>query len=238
MPLLVSVRNAEEVTAALAGGADIIDAKEPARGGLGPVAPEVLDAIAARTPAWVPLSVALGDHTGDETVRAAVTGVRLARRTAPVFLKVGFAGLRSTDRIASLVATAVRAAGVRHIVAVAYADHGAANTAAPVDVLRAARSGGAHGFLVDTWAKDGRGLLDHLTLAALAELAAEARRFGLHFALAGSLDPAGVSRVVQVASIVGVRGAACRGGRSGTVDAERVAELRRRATPAAPLAAE
>ena len=35
MRLLVSVRSAEEVSAALAGGADIIDAKEPERGSLG-----------------------------------------------------------------------------------------------------------------------------------------------------------------------------------------------------------
>ena len=50
MRLLVSVRSAEEVAAALAGGADIIDAKEPARGSLGAVTATVLSAIAARTP--------------------------------------------------------------------------------------------------------------------------------------------------------------------------------------------
>ena len=37
MRLLVSVRSADEVAAAMAGGADIIDAKEPARGSLGAV---------------------------------------------------------------------------------------------------------------------------------------------------------------------------------------------------------
>ena len=46
MRLLVSVRSAAEVAAALAGGADIIDAKEPSRGGLGAVDPEDLEAIA------------------------------------------------------------------------------------------------------------------------------------------------------------------------------------------------
>src|SRR4051812_47948913 len=42
MELLVSVRSAKEVEAALAGGADIIDAKEPSRGSLGAVSPKVL----------------------------------------------------------------------------------------------------------------------------------------------------------------------------------------------------
>ena len=40
MQLLVSVRSAEEAAAALAGGADLIDAKDPAAGPLGPVSLE------------------------------------------------------------------------------------------------------------------------------------------------------------------------------------------------------
>ena len=231
MPLLVSVRNAEEVGAALAGGADIIDAKEPARGALGPVDPEVLEAIAARIPPGVSLSVALGDCTSPDAVRNAVHDVRLRERETPTYLKIGFAGVPSEERIASIVALAVQAAGAGHggrcIVAVAYADHRAAGTPAPAEMLRAAVAGGTGGLLVDTWSKDGRGLLHHLTIAHLADLAREARRAGLQFALAGSLDAVSVAQVAQVADIVGVRGAACRGGRSGTVDAEQVAKLRR-----------
>ena len=40
MKLLVSVSNADEAFAAVEGGADIIDAKDPSRGALGPVSPE------------------------------------------------------------------------------------------------------------------------------------------------------------------------------------------------------
>ena len=61
MRLLVSVRSAAEVASAVAGGADIVDAKEPDRGALGAVSGPVLRAIAARVPAALPLSVALGD---------------------------------------------------------------------------------------------------------------------------------------------------------------------------------
>ena len=61
MRLLVSVRNAEEARAALAGGAEIIDAKEPSRGALGAVD----DRRAARDRRAVdgmrPVSAALGD---------------------------------------------------------------------------------------------------------------------------------------------------------------------------------
>lgn len=229
MPLLVSVRSEEEVAAALAGGADIIDAKEPARGSLGAVEPAVLRAIAARTPASVPLSVALGDCTSAEEVRAAVDATRMPARRAAVYLKLGFAGVQTVERITALVAAAVAAAGERgrRIVAVAYADHGPAATPAPEHVLRAAIAAGAGGLLVDTWRKDGSGLLGHLALERLAALAGSTRGAGLFLAAAGSLDRADIPVVAAVADVVGVRGAACRGGRSGAVDAGLVAELRR-----------
>ena len=47
MRLLVSVTSAAEASAALAGGADVIDAKDPRRGALGAVSPQTLRAILA-----------------------------------------------------------------------------------------------------------------------------------------------------------------------------------------------
>ena len=228
MRLLVSVRSAEEVSAALAGGADIIDAKEPARGSLGRVTPAVLSAIAARTPASVPLSVALGDCADLDTLRAALDGVRLGERSAPVYLKLGFAGVRSLKRITALLETAVASANGSGIVAVGYADYGLAGTPPAEDVMRAAIAARAAGFLVDTWRKDGRTLLDHLSIEGLAALSLRAGAAGLLFAVAGSLDPEAVSRLGVVPDVLGIRGAACRGGRSGSVDAGRVAEMRSR----------
>jgi uncharacterized protein (UPF0264 family) len=227
MPLLVSVRSAEEVAEALAGGADIIDAKEPARGSLGAVDREVLRAIAGCTPRSVPLSVALGDGATEEEVRCAVGAARVPERSGPVYLKLGFAGTASAERVVSLLRAAVETAAastpVPAIVGVAYADHRAAGTLSAEDLLRATAASGAGGLLVDTCRKDGRGLLDHLPLERLSVLAQRARAAGLLFAVAGSLDPAAISRVAPVADIVGVRGAACQGGRAGTVSAERVA---------------
>ena len=46
--LLVSVRSAEEARAALAGGATVIDIKEPDRGPLGRAEPEVWQQVARR----------------------------------------------------------------------------------------------------------------------------------------------------------------------------------------------
>jgi len=234
MRLLVSVRSAEEVSAALAGGADIIDAKEPGRGSLGRVTPAVLAAIAARTPASVPLSVALGDCADLDSLRVALDGARLGERIAQVYLKLGFAGVRSLERITALLETAVASANGPGIVAVSYADYGLAGTPPAEDVLRAAIAARAAGFLVDTSRKDGRTLLDHLPIESLAAISRRARAAGLLFAVAGSLDPDAVSRLGVIADVVGIRGAACRGGRSGSVDAGRVAEVwsRVRAGPA------
>jgi len=62
MQLLVSVADAADATAAIDGGADIIDAKDPSRGALGPVAPEALAAIIASVAGRRPVSAALGDN--------------------------------------------------------------------------------------------------------------------------------------------------------------------------------
>src|SRR5579872_4969748 len=64
MKLLVSVADAADATAAMDGGADIIDAKDPSRGPLGPVAPEALAAIIASVGGRRPVSAALDEHTG------------------------------------------------------------------------------------------------------------------------------------------------------------------------------
>ena len=61
MRLLVSVRSAAEVAAAVAGGADIVDAKEPTRGLARRGERPVLREIARCVPAGMPFSIALGE---------------------------------------------------------------------------------------------------------------------------------------------------------------------------------
>jgi (5-formylfuran-3-yl)methyl phosphate synthase len=230
MQLLVSVRAGDEVTAALDGGADIIDAKEPARGSLGPVSPEMLRAISALVPTAVPLSAALGDFTASDAVRHAVAGAEVSDRRAPTYLKLGFAGVRSAPLVTALLAAGLEAAAatpVRPVVVpVGYADHESAHSLPLEETLRAAIAAGARAFLVDTCLKDGRGLLDWIDLVRLRTLSVHARSAGLLLAVAGSLGPDVLPRLGGIADVIGVRGAVCRGGREGSIDSLLVQGIR------------
>src|SRR5262245_40260453 len=61
MNLLVSVRSVEEAEAALAGGAGLIDVKEPNNGALGFAGVEVIAAVLRMVAAQRPVSAALGE---------------------------------------------------------------------------------------------------------------------------------------------------------------------------------
>lgn len=225
MQLLVSVRDAREVPAALTGGAQIVDAKEPSAGALGAVSATALAAIAAALPEQTPLSVALGDTLDvPEAYRAA----RQAADVGARFVKLGFLGLRGAGDIeARLRAAAKGAGGGVRVIAVAYADAEQVG-APPADaVLAAAATCGADGVLLDTAGKRG-GLFDLLTDDDVRAWVDGAHASGLMVALAGSLGAAGIERAGELgADVVGVRGAACDGGREGRLSERRVRELAR-----------
>lgn len=227
MRLLVSVRDEEEALAALAGGADIIDAKEPSLGALGAVNVEVLHEIVRAVNGRRPVSAALGDCGDAESL---ASKAREAAKAGATFVKVGFADVRDPSavqaRVARVMEGAQLAASPCTVVAVAYADWDEVGGAAPQAVLAAAAAQGAMGVLVDTVRKDGAGLFRCLGRAALASLVREARARSLLVALAGRISIEDLSFAYEAgAEIVGVRGAACERGREGRVRESRVREL-------------
>lgn len=233
MQLLVSVRSAAEVGPALEGGADIIDAKEPARGSLGPVSPATLTEMLARAPLECPFSVALGDLASPEEVIRAIASIELPARPGPTYLKLGFAGVRSPEIATKTLVAAVAALAERGsaalVIAVAYADSERAKTLSPDLIPGCARRAGAAGVLLDTHTKDGIGLLGWLAPRACTTWVAGARREGLLTALAGALRLEDLDAIAAAGpDVVGVRGAACEGGRQGHITANRVRQLRQR----------
>lgn len=226
MQLLVSVQSVEEARIARAGGADIIDAKQPARGALGPVTPVVLAGIRAALPAGVPVSAALGEVASVAEVRAVLAGVPAGL----AFVKLGFPRSADAAMVEALLREAVTRAellpGAPSVMAVAFADRvSAGDLPLPAWAALVARSG-AHGLLVDTASK-GRGTLrDYVAADELRLLGAALGERGLLYALGGSLGAEDVPLARAAgADVLGVRGAVTTGARTAPIDGGRVAEL-------------
>lgn len=205
--LLVSVRSADEALAALAGGADLIDVKEPARGSLGRAPDATIAAVVAAVAGRVPVSAALGElyRDGPSGVPAGVS-----------YVKWGLAGAAGRPDFPSLwLAERDRLPPGVTPVAVAYADWHRAEAPDPVAVA-------GFGFpvlLIDTFVKDGTGLRDHLD---------EIPQPPSRLALAGSLDGGAIGGLSRLRpDWFAVRAAACADGdRGGPIDPDRVRRLK------------
>ena len=235
--LLVSARSPADARAAIAGGCDVLDVKEPTRGSLGRSEPETIAAICRVADESTPqlestprmtVSVALGEiaewqHGG------AISGLP----PSVTYAKLGLSGCRPDrdwvrrwrnvrDRVDDV-------AGRRlDWIAVIYADQ-AADAPAADAVIDAAASSGCRGVLVDTFQKNQRRLLDHVSTAVLCRWHASSKASGMLFAVAGSLRAADVpSLIAEVGpDVIAVRGAVCRDGvREGDVCSDAVRRLR------------
>lgn len=227
--LLVSVRDAVEAAAAVAGGAAVIDVKEPARGALGRADAEVAAAVAAavgRVP-WTLACGELGDGVAAITAHVRrVVGLVPAGAAPPCAAKAGPAGAGAGWRDALVAFGRGLPEGVA-AVAVAYADWERAAAPPPDDVIAAAGAAGCGILLVDTADKAGPPLLaDAAAGRRVAGWVAQARAAGLRVVLAGSLAETSLHEAVACGpDLVAVRSAACAGGRLGTVCGKRVARL-------------
>ena len=227
--LLVSVVRADEVEAALLGGADIVDVKNPAEGSLGAPAPELLRAVRSRVASPAEVSAALGDAPHlPGTMALAAAG---AAACGADYLKIGLLGSARPEQALDLLVAVRRAAVAVHprakLMAAAYADAARVGALPPRDLPAIAREAGFDGVMLDTAVKDGASTFTALGEDGVAAFLAAARALGLVTAVAGALGLADLERSGRLgADIVGVRGSACEGGRRGTVSAVRVRALR------------
>ena len=229
MDLLISVTTEDEVAAALQGGADIIDVKNPAEGALGGSFPWVLRAVRAATPAGVPVSAALGDAPNlPGTMALAALG---AAACGPQYVKLGLMGPRQVADALHLLRAVCRTVAEfssrTAVIAAAYADAERVGAFPPLELPAVAAAAGARGCLLDTALKTGDNLFAHLDDGQLARFVADCRRRGLLSALAGSLTAADIPRIQAIGpDIIGFRTAACRGDRvHGRIDACAVRHL-------------
>lgn len=233
--LLVSVRSAAEAKTALAGGADIIDVKEPRRGPLGPADPIVWSEISEVVGRRAPLSVALGEWMSDATVSLA------GQAAGFTFAKVGLSSWRRAGLMQwSQIRQALRKSII--LVPVVYADAIAAGCRSFLHsaktAIRLANDTRSPLLLIDTFEKRGRTLLDHVSISQLQNVVDQAATSDIRVVLAGSLTESAIEQLLPLApAYIGVRGAACVGGRDGTIDLACVKSLARRIAGARQKAA-
>jgi len=228
--LLVSPRDEEEALEAVAGGADIIDVKNPTEGSLGANFPWIIKRIRDLVPRNVEVSATIGDMpnlpgtASLAALGAAVSGVN--------YVKVGLLGPRTFDDAVSLMRSVTRAikeysSGIK-VAAAAYADWERAGTIDPRLIPDIARKSGSNVAMIDTKVKDGRRLFDFLSLHDLSVIADRARDMGILSALAGSLQKDDIPVLAKLkVDVIGVRRAACEGidRVSGRISRRKVREL-------------
>jgi FolB domain-containing protein len=216
--LLASVTGPDEAALMLAGGADIIDLKDAARGALGALAPEVLRASVAAVGGRRPVSAVTGDLPMEPDV--ITNAVARTAETGVDYVKVGlFPGPKRPECIRALASLACST----KIVGVMFADRCADN-----GLLELMAEAGFAGAMLDTAGKGAGRLLDHIDIPALRLFIAPCREHGLMAGLAGSLEPPDVPRLLLLEpDYLGFRGALCVGrDRTARIDPEAIAVIR------------
>lgn len=225
--LLITVWHLDELNEALYGGADVIDVKDPSKGSLGLPDLDVVRGVVSSVGGLREVSMAIGDLSEySDSLKyiayaAALTGVSYVK-----------AGLASGDiskclLIASEVSKQVNYVGKPKLVLAGYADYSRSGCIEPLEVVRLAKEVKAHGVMIDTLIKDGKNTFNFLSRSYLEEFTEEARKLNLLKAIAGSLGREHIADCVKLGfDVIGIRGAACKGGRIGKISRELVAELK------------
>jgi hypothetical protein len=222
--------NLKEAQEAIAGGADIIDVKNPAEGALGANYPWVIRQIQQITPRNLKVSCTLGEVGNfPGSVSLAAYG---AASLGVDYVKVGLYGIKTVDDAVFLLQNVSRAAKECNpkikVVVAGYADAEKIGALNPLLIPEIAHKSKVEIAMIDTLAKDGKNLFDHLTLRQLKKFVDLAHRFELEVALAGSLRKQDLAKIYGIgADVVGLRGAACTSSNrvTGQITKELVAEL-------------
>jgi uncharacterized protein (UPF0264 family) len=230
LKLLISPKDEKEALEAIAGGADIIDVKNPAEGALGANFPWVIRRIRELTPRNIEVSCALGEMPSLPgamslaALGAAATGVN--------YVKAGLAGLKTLDEAVHLMQNVTRAIKDYNpsikVVATGYADAERADAVNPLLVPEIAYKAKADVAMLDTAVKDGKNLFAFLSKDQLRTFVGTSHDYGLKAALAGMLRTEDLASVQALgADVAGVRSAACDNGDrlNGCITKEKVQEL-------------
>jgi uncharacterized protein (UPF0264 family) len=230
LKLLISPKDEKEAVEAIAGGADIIDVKNPKEGALGANFPWIIKRIREITPKNIEVSCTLGDVPN---LPGAMSLAALGAATTGVdYIKAGLYGLKTEEDAVYLTRSVTRA--VRDfdssikVVITGYADASRVGSVNPMLIPDITHKAQADIAMIDTAVKDGKNLFTFLTINQLRSFVDAAHDHGLKAALAGSLKKEDLPAVYALgADVVGLRGAACTHGDrvDGRITRETVREL-------------
>ena len=216
--MLASVTDFAEAEIAVAGGADIVDLKDPKAGALGAAATEIIRQAVQKIAGRRATSAVCGDlPMVSETIRAKAEEVAA---TGVDYVKVGF--FASANAAACAEALAPLAKRTK-LIAVLFADQ-----EPDFGLLEVFARHGFHGAMVDTADKARGRLLDHLPPERIPAFVHRARSLGLKVGLSGSLEAPDIPRLLPFApDFLGFRGALCeRSQRIASINAEAVEHIR------------
>ncbi len=234
---LASVASLVEIPVAAAGGADIIDLKDPSQGALGAwPRPAIVEAVAGMRRAPQSQRRALSATVGDLPMRtdAVVQAVTETASTGVDYVKIGLFERDGAAHCLRALAPIARS-GDAGLIAVLFADRDP-----DFALIDQAAGFGFHGVMLDTAQKGSGRLRDHLDADRLSLFVQRARDAGLLVGLAGSLSIADIAPLAALApDYLGFRGALCGSkGRTGQLDPAALRAIRTeidraRATPSA-----
>ena len=228
--LLVSVRSVAEAAVAAEAGADLIDVKEPLRGSLGRADQQTISDVVSLLAGRLPVSAAFGeliDPALADKQPVAPEDLGSFPDFRLDYAKVGLAGCAKLANWSTLWRewTTRFAASVKPV-AVVYADWQRAEAPTPEAVLEMAIGFDCRTILIDTFNKRSGALADLWPIRSLGLFIKKLKTGGICTVLAGSLDYETLPVVLKLRpDIVAVRGAACRGDRTSTIDARKVQRL-------------
>lgn len=224
--MLVSIKDIGEIEDAVAGGADIIDIKDPDDGSLGlPDLGIVRDIVSIARYRWDrELSMALGDISRED--KALKYTVFVSGILGLDYVKIGIA-INKFDMAISIARDAseiLSSFNKTKLVLVGYADFTYVNTLEPLKIVDIATKTEARGVMIDTLRKNGLSSFDLLPTTYLQSFVEKAHNENLLAAIAGGIKLVHLPLCANIGfDVVGVRGAVCRGRRGDRISKELVA---------------
>jgi len=216
---LASAMSPAEADLALAGGADLIDLKDPSKGAFGALPLDAVKKIVGLVGRRRPVSAVLGDQPLPPKVLSDLASAYI--EAGVDYLKVGFRP--DGSRAAAIQALQPLAARTK-LIAAFFADLEEVDAATLALVARA----GFTGAMLDTAEKSGDRLITKLGIAGLSRFVEACRESGLVSGLAGALETPDIPRLLSLRpGFLGFRGALCKQGkRTDGLDAEAIKIVR------------